>query len=167
MKRTMTAVCLLFFLAFGAASMAWGSQQGEPQNRQRLRERISDLYLLRLTRALELTEEQTARIYPLLTRAEKDKAELQRRMSAGLQALRAHLAQDRPKEETLILLTNGVREAREDIRRIEAEVDAALDDVLTPLQRARYVVFTVEFLRGTWENLERARGLRAPLKRTP
>ena len=75
----------------------------------RLRERISDLYLLRLTRALELTEEQTARLYPVLTRAEKEKADLQRRMGLDLRDLRAELAKTPPKEATALLLADRIR----------------------------------------------------------
>ena len=67
-------------------------RRGDPQARTRLRENISDLYLLRLTRALDLTEEQTAKLYPFLTRVEKEKAELQRRMGPDLRDLRGELA---------------------------------------------------------------------------
>jgi Spy/CpxP family protein refolding chaperone len=162
------ALAVILVLGFGLGTVfAAGGGQAEPPGRARLRERIGDLYLLRLTRALELTEDQTAKLYPLLTRAEKDKAELQRRLDLDMRDLRAQLAKARPKEEDLALLTSSVREAREGIRRIEADVDAALERVLTPLQKARYLVFTADFLRSVGENLERIRGLRAPLKRTP
>lgn len=162
------ALAMILVLGFGLGTVfAAGGGQAEPQGRARLRERIGDLYLLRLTRALELTEDQTAKLYPLLVRAEKDKAELQRRLNLDMKDLRAELARERPKEEALFLLTKGVRETRLEIRRIDDGVEAALDRVLTPVQKARYLVFTVDFLRSVGENLERARGLGAPLKRSP
>jgi Spy/CpxP family protein refolding chaperone len=164
-KQALAAVLILGF-ALGAVPAAGGGQAGTPA-RARVRERIGDLYLLRLTRALDLTEDQTAKLYPVLTRAEKDKAELQRRLNLDMRDLRAELAKARPEEETLARLTAGVREARDGIRRLETEVDAALDRVLTPLQKARYLVFTADFLRSVGENLERIRGLRPALKRTP
>jgi len=165
-KQATAAVLILVFLA-GAALAAPGRGQAGVQARNRLRERISDLYLLRLTRALDLTEDQAAKLYPLLVRAEKDKVELQRRMAVDLRDLRTELAKGQPREETLLLLTDRIRQAREETRRIDADVDASLDRALTPVQKARYVVFAVDFLRSVGENLERARGLRAPLKRTP
>ena len=106
--RLAIAAGLAAALALGAWSASWGGQAGDPQTRPRLRERISDLYLLRLTRALDLTEEQTAKLYPLLTRAEKEKAALQRKMSLDLRGLRAELDKAQPREGTLLLLTNGV-----------------------------------------------------------
>jgi hypothetical protein len=161
------AAGLALWLGWGGGAAAWAGQAGDPQTRARLRERISDLYLLRLTRALDLTEAQTAKLYPLLTRAEKDKAEIQRLLGLDLRKLRDELDRERPKEETLLLLTSGIRQAREDVRRLDVEVEAALDRVLTPLQRARYVIFSVDFLRAVGENLERARAGRGALKRTP
>ena len=167
MKRH--ALAMILVLGFGLGSVfaaSWGGQ-AEPQGRARLRERIGDLYLLRLTRALDLTEDQTAKLYPLLVRAEKDKAELQRRLNLDMKDLRAELSKERPKEDALFPLTSGVWEKRREIRRIDDDVEAALDRVLTPVQKARYLIFTVEFFRSVGENLERARGLRAPLKRSP
>jgi Spy/CpxP family protein refolding chaperone len=167
MKKYAPVACLSLLLAFGPWSMARSSQQGDPQARLRLRENISDLYLLRLTRALELTEEQTAKVYPVLTRVEKDKADLQRRMGQDLRDLRAELAKSRPDDEKVLDLAARIREARRTIRQKDNEVEDALDGVLTPVQKGRYLVFTVDFLRGLGENLERARGLRVPIKRTP
>lgn len=167
MKKKALVAALILAISFGPALAAPGRGQAGGQARNRLRERISDLYLLRLTRALDLTEEQTARLYPLLTRSEKDKAELQRRMGEDLRDLRAELARVVPREETLLLLTDRITQDRAETRRIEAEVDAALERALTPLQKARYVVFTVDFLRGVGEDLGRARGRLVPLKRTP
>jgi len=169
MKRTTSAACLFLLMstAFGAAAPAWGSPQGEPQNRLRLRRNISDLYLLRLTRALDLTEDQTAKIYPLLIRVEKEKAEVQQRMGQDLRDLRAELAGPRPGEARVLELARKVREARRAVRQKDAEVEEALESVLTPVQQGKYLLFTVDFLRGALENLGRAGGQRPPLKRTP
>ena len=47
------------------------------------------------------------------------------------------------------------------------EVEGILDGVLTPFQKARYLIFKVDFLRSIGQNLDRARGLKGPIKRTP
>ncbi|MGZ5422994.1 MAG: hypothetical protein ACXWGZ_00340 [Candidatus Aminicenantales bacterium] len=85
----------------------------------------------------------------------------------GVRARPAELAKTPPGEADLPGLVDRIREARRAIRRKDEEVEAALDGVLTPVQRARYLIFNVEFLRSVGENLGRARGTRAPFKRTP
>ncbi len=158
---------LALALALGAFASAQGSHQGDPQARMRIRENISNLYLLRLTRALELSEEQTAKLYPVLTRVEKEKAGIQRRMGLDLRDLRAELAKPGAGERRVLELVARIMEARSAIRQKDDEVEGVLDGVLTPFQKARYLIFTVDFLRSIGENVERARGLRGPIKRTP
>jgi Spy/CpxP family protein refolding chaperone len=167
MKRQALIGIFILGIFLGTLAAAQAGGQGEPQAQTRLRERIGDLYILRLTRALELTEEQTAKIYPLLVRAEKDKAGLQRRLGLDMRELRNELARPRAGEGRLLELVAGIRTSRQAIRELDDEVEAVLDGLLTPLQKARYLVFTVEFLRSVGENLDRARGLRAPVKRNP
>ena len=161
----------MVILGLCLAGVVWSAPprglQGEPQVRSRLRDNISDLYLIRLTRALELTEDQTARLYPLLTRAEREKSAIQGRMGADLKDLRRELAGSPVEEGRILELVARIREARRAIRAKEDEVDAVLERSLTPVQRGRYIVFTVEFLRSVGENLQRARGQRAIIKRIP
>jgi Spy/CpxP family protein refolding chaperone len=166
-KKFLPVALMVLGLVAGARSMAYAMPQEESPTRTRLRENISDLYLLRLTRALELTEEQTARVYPQLTRIEKVKAGLQRQMGLDLRELRAELTKSPAGEATVLRLVTRIREARRAIRQKDDEVESFLEGVLTPIQKARYIIFTVEFLRNVGENLQRARGLRAPIKRTP
>lgn len=167
MKKYAPAAVLVLVLALGTWAPAQSALQGDPQARMRLRENISNLYLLRLTRALELTEEQTAKLYPFLTRVEKEKAVIQRQMGLDLRDLRAELAATPTGEERILALVARIRETRRAIRAKDNEVEDVLDGVLTPMQKARYLIFTVDFLRSIGENLERARGLRGAIKRTP
>lgn len=167
MKKRAPASAFVLVLALGTLAPAQGSFQGDPQARMRIRENISNLYLLRLTRALDLSEEQAAKLYPLLTRVEKEKAGIQRRMGQDLRDLRAELAGSEAGERKVLELVARIREARSAIKRKDDEVEGVLDGVLTPIQQARYLIFNVDFLRSIGENLERARGLKGPLKRTP
>jgi len=167
MKKSAPAAAFVLVLALGTLAPAQGSLQSDPQARMRIRENISNLYLLRLTRALDLTEEQTARLYPLLTRVEKEKAETQRRMGLDLRDLRAELVKAGAGEQRVLELVARIKEARSAIRQKDDEVEGVLDGVLTPVQKARYLIFTVDFLRSIERNLERARGLKGPIKRTP
>ncbi len=167
MKKSAPAAVFVLVLVLGTLAPAQGALQSDPQARMRIRENISNLYLLRLTRALDLTEEQTARLYPLLTRVEKDKAVIQRRMGLDLRDLRAELANTGAGGQRVLELVARIKEARSAIRQKDDGVDGVLDGVLTPVQKARYLIFTVDFLRSIERNLERARGLKGPIKRTP
>jgi Spy/CpxP family protein refolding chaperone len=157
MTKSFLANALVLILALGAWPTAAAAQSGPPQERARLRERLSDLYLVRLTRALELTEEQTAKLYPVLTRAEKEKAALQRQMGLDLRSLRDEMAKTPPGDQAVLELVGRIQEARRAIRRKDEEVDAVLEAVLTPVQRGRYVIFSVDFLRSMGESLGRIR----------
>jgi hypothetical protein len=114
-----------------------------------------------------LPEEQAARRYPLLTRSEKEQSALQSRMGADLQDLRRELAGTSVNEGRILELVARIREARRAVRVKEEETEAVLEGSLTPLQRARFVVFQVEFLRSVGENLQKARGQRPFIKRNP
>ncbi|HDT14492.1 MAG TPA: hypothetical protein ENO03_09120 [Candidatus Aminicenantes bacterium] len=164
--RRPLAAGIFLALLLGVIPAARGGQQADPQVRARLRERVQHLYLLRLTRALDLTEDQAAKIYPLLVRVEKDKAELQRQMSLDLGGLRRELAKAAPAEDAVLRLASRVSDARRAIRRMDEEVEDALDAVLIPVQKARYLLFTVEFLRNIGENLGRGGAGRPGVKRT-
>ena len=169
MKTKHLAVAgLILCLGLGIPAGLAGRPAGDPQARLRLRERISDLYLLRLTRALELTEEQTAKLYPVLTRVEKEKAEPPARHGPRSPGPPGGAGQDAaPGRGRSSAWSRGSGEARRAIREKDDEVEAVLERVLTPVQRARYLVFTVDFLRTVGENLDRARGGPGPHKKNP
>lgn len=157
----------LFCLLLTTLASAQGGLQGDPQARMKLRENISTLYLLRLTRALELNEEQTGKLFPVLIRIEKEKAEAQRRMNLGLMDLKAALEEGRTGEARIVGLVGRIQEDRRAIRQKDEEAEAALDAVLTPAQKARYLIFTVEFYRTIGRQLERARQMPPAVKRRP
>lgn len=167
MKSGRTFAAAILLLALGPLAMAQGVGQGDPQMRMRLRENISTLYLLRLTRALELSEDQTSRLFPVLTRIEREKAEMQRRMNVDLLALREALARPGKDEGRLLELVARIREERRAIREKDDDTEAVLEEVLSPVQKARYLIFTVEFYRTLGHQLERARQMKPAVKRRP
>ncbi|HVP91599.1 MAG TPA: periplasmic heavy metal sensor [Terriglobales bacterium] len=152
------AIVLAAAVLMGAA--AAGALLGQPQNRARLRDNINTLRLLRMTQALELTEGQTAKLFPVLTRIDREKSELQNRMSAAIRELRAALDRTPVREADVLTLVQRVRGLRESVRQKDAEFDAALDENLTPVQKGRYLIFLVDFARGLGEKLNQARQAR-------
>jgi Spy/CpxP family protein refolding chaperone len=158
MNRRKIVAVLLFCLILGTRALAQ-VPQGDAQVKSRLRNNINTLRLLRLTEALNLTEDQTAKLFPALTRIDSAKLELQRQMGTEIQDLRVYLSKGDVRNEELLGRVKTIKELRQQIRAKDEEVDAVLDANLTPVQKAKYMLFLVDFARGLGETLNRARGL--------
>lgn len=132
----------------------------------RARENIHRLRLLRMTEALELTEEQAAAIYPAASRVEKEKTEILRQINRGMRDLRERLRGDNPDEDAISDMVKRLKELRMGLLAKDKEFEDFLDTQLTPLQKAKYLIFSAEFYRGLGEQLNRARALTRDKKRT-
>jgi len=159
MKAIRIVAFVLAGVVLGARAQAQPAQ-ADPQVRARLRENINTLLLLRMTEALDLSEEQTAKLFPPLTRIEKEKADLQRRMGIEVRNLRETLQSEPVREPDVLASVKRVRELRQAIREKDEEFDAVVEANLTPVQKGRYVIFLVDFARGLGERLNRARQVR-------
>jgi hypothetical protein len=155
---SVTAVLLLGFIPLA------GQDEGITL-RQQMRENLGTLRILRLTQALNLTEDQAARIYPMINRIEKEKIGIQKELAKDLQNLRRLLRTAIPGESTPDADRDDqchravlkITEYRRAIRTKEDELEAFLEKSLSPLQQARYVIFQIEFNQGLGEALNRAR----------
>jgi Spy/CpxP family protein refolding chaperone len=147
---------LLAVMVLGAWTAA-RSFQGDPQARARLRNNINTLRLLRMTEALDLTDEQTAKLFPALTRIEKEKAELQNRLGIEIRNLRAAINREALREADIMALVNRIKEMRQSIKQKDEAFDAVLDENLTPVQKGKYLIFLVDFARGLGEKLNQVR----------
>lgn len=144
-----------------------------PQERlqQRMRENILTLRLLRMTRALDLTEEQAAKIFPVANRVEREKMQLNRQLGQEIRELRSLLAISSPEEAKIKEKIQKVNELREAIRAKESEFETFLVNNLTVIQRGRYVLFNFDFAQFLGQNLEKVRAMQRnkpqPLKKSP
>ncbi len=168
--KSIVALSLGLIIFSSVVYPAVQEQDNELQERQRLRtrENIVTLMLLRMTRFLELTEDQTAKVYPLMTRVEKEKMMLNQRIARQMQELRMILKEEEPDPEALKLRIEALKELRDELRSRDAEVEAQLQEILTVVQQAKYLVFMNVFFKELRENLERARNIRqkaAPKKK--
>ncbi len=156
-----------FFMALFLSP--WLFAQGtaeDSQVRRKLRQNINTLRMLRMTQALDLTEDQAARIFPVINRVEREKARLQNQMGLALRDLRQALRQVPVDEPRIGDLVRKVYDLRTLTREKESELEACLDENLTPVQKGRYLLFSVDFFRGLDENLRRLREkTRSPIKR--
>jgi Spy/CpxP family protein refolding chaperone len=165
---TLKKTAILFLSLVVLAGLAFASaQDNEMQKRQKVRENLVTLRLLRLTQALDLTEEQTAKIFPSINRIEKEKMDIQKRMSADIRDLRLMINGPTPKEADIEIKYKNVRAAQQSIKDKDAELDEFLEKNLTSIQKAKYLLFQIEFFRVLNDSMDRVRMMRnkPPLKK--
>ena len=155
-----TLLCLLLLGSILSAAV----QDEQPQNRRRARENMRTLWLLRMTRVLELTEEQTAKIFPIVSRIEKEKGEIYLGLGKLVRELRLILREEEPDQKELKNKIDKIKELRNLIKKKDEELEARVEENLTLVQRAKYLMFAANFYRELRENLERARIQRERLR---
>jgi Spy/CpxP family protein refolding chaperone len=146
-------LCLLFLSSILSAAI----QDDQPQNRRRARENMRTLWLLRITRVLELTEEQTAKVFPIVSRIEKEKSEIYQQIGKQVRELRLILKEEEPDQNDLKNKINEIKELRNLIKKKDEELEARMEENLTLIQRAKYLMFAANFYRDLRDNLDRAR----------
>ncbi len=159
MKRQ-TALLTILGLFLTATLAAAQSQPGRwGPNRERLRENLNHLRLLRMTEALDLTEEQTAKIYPFAIRIEKEKAGIVRELGAEMEELRQLVSEANPKDEDLVVRVEAIRQLKRSLQDKDLEFEKFLQANLSEIQIARYVIFQADFNRAMGDRLNRARAM--------
>jgi hypothetical protein len=124
---------------------------------RRGRDNISTLYLLRMVQVLDLTEEQTANIFPRVNRVEKEKREMNRKIGQHLRELRAMVRQQDVNEKELSRIMEEVKELRIQVKNREEELQEFLEENLTVYQQAKHLIFIQDFLKDLREKLNKAR----------
>ena len=149
-------LCLLLLSSILSAAI----QDDQPQNRRRARENMRTLWLLRMTRVLELTEEQTAKVFPIVSRIEKEKSEIHQQMGKQVRELRLILREEEPDQKELKNKINKIKELRNIIKKKDEELEARMEENLTLVQRAKFLMFSARFYRDLREQLDRAKYMR-------
>ncbi len=146
-------LCLLLLSSILSAAI----QDDQPQNRRRGRENMRTLWLLRMTRVLELTEEQTAKVFPIVSRIEKERNEIYKQIGKQVKELRLILKEEEPDQDDLKNKINKIKELRNLIKKKDEELEVRMEENLTLIQRAKYLMFAANFYRDLRDNLDRAR----------
>jgi Spy/CpxP family protein refolding chaperone len=155
-KKLCSIMLAGIFLWSGLALSARSQEQRSP-NRERIRENIHRLRLLRMTEALDLSEEQTAKIYPEASRIEKDKQAILREINREMGRLQEFLTKTDIDDADLSASVAKIKELRRTFQLKDREFEDFLDENLSPLQKAKYLLFSAEFYRGITERLRRSR----------
>ena len=157
-KIALVALAAALLAVIPAAAL--GQEEPAPSPEPRTQENLVTLKLLRLTQALELTEEQTAKIYPIVTRLEKEKHAVLKDLNVEMRSLRDLLGTEKPDEQKILASVDKVGAMRQTVRQKDEELDQFLKKNLTVTQYAKYTLFQVDFNRRLSETLDRARTYR-------
>jgi len=153
---------IIIFLGLSlSALLTWNEavaqERNTPGQMRNLRRNLVTLRALRMTQALELSEEQTAAIFPELSRAEKDKAELQRQLAEEIRNLREKVNSEKTSDGEFEAGVQKIRELRQKIQAREQAFEEFLFSRLTAVQKARYIIFSLDFNRVIMERANRLR----------
>lgn len=133
--------------------------------RQRgVRANINMLRLARMVQALDLTEEQVAKIMPEMNKNEKEKQEIQRALQLNMRDLRLLLRKDNPDEQKITAHLNLIKELKRNQQEKDTEFDKFITENLSLIQQANYIIFSQEFYQGLQEKLNNARRTQQKLK---
>ena len=154
-KRALVVVAMTLFLG-GLVLFAQTPDQ-KPSERQRVRENIHRLRLLRMTEALDLSEEQVAKVYPAASRLEKGKADILKAIEGEVRVLREFLEESSPDEARLSSAVAKIKELRLNLQEKDREFEDLLEQNLNTVQRAKYALFSADFYKRVATGLKRAR----------
>jgi Spy/CpxP family protein refolding chaperone len=154
-KRSLVVLALMFLM--GGLVLSAQPRDLKLSARLRIRENIHRLRLLRLTEAVDLSEEQAAKVYPAASRLEKDKAGILKAIENEMGVLKALLVNESPDEARLSAGMAKIKELRLSLQAKDREFEDLLEQNLNPVQRAKYVLFSAQFYRHVAAGLRRAR----------
>jgi Spy/CpxP family protein refolding chaperone len=120
-----------------------------------------------MTQALDLTEEQTARIFPVVNRIEKEKRRLNRELVRNLRELRAILQEQDYTQEQLVDRIAAIKKLRMAVKSKEAEFEGFMEEVLSVEQQAKFLIFFQDFFRRLQQHLDEARKMRQKQQKQP
>ena len=151
MKKNIVKILLLLFIMCGFTAQGLAEPPGyldEPptkEQRAMVRKRIETLKMWKLTKALDIDETTSAKLFPLLNRYDKRKAEIHQNIRKGMMEMRMSLKENRTEglQNTLAML----EENHKALQSINDEEWAEMKKVLTVEQQAKFILFKQEFDR--------------------
>jgi len=156
MKKITLTLFIVLLAGAAIAQPAPRSRHDRPDFDRPPREMLEGFRLFKLTEELELSEEQTAKIYPLIAEMNKERDENHEAVEAKLKALKEMLAQDKVDARASAEAAMEIHAMRGEWMQRHHAMQAELLDLLDDGQKAKYVLFDKQFdrhLRGVKERI--------------
>ncbi|MBI5043117.1 MAG: hypothetical protein HZC10_04660 [Nitrospirae bacterium] len=161
MKREVFKILLSIILLLGLAanSMAEPPEDFDrppsKEQMEKIRERIETLRMWRLTEAINLDEKSSAKLFPLLKKFDKKRAEVENAQREGMRELRQLLKEKR--ETQLKGLLERLEKSHKELQKLKEEEWVELKNILTIEQQAKFIIFQQEFDRDIRKIIAEAR----------
>jgi len=162
MNRMAVATAALLLTAFlSGAWAAAGDGMEQPPSREQMekvRERVETLRMWRLTKALDLDEKTSSRLFPVLNRFDRKRHELEQSLRDGMRDLREAVREGR--DSALKGILDRLEQNHREMQRLNEEERAELKRLLSVRQQAAFVIFQQEFQQDIRRMIEETRGRR-------
>ena len=157
------ALTALLFCPFEAAFAQNPNRDiRRPAKRKEVKQLVDNMYIWKLTEALDLSEEQATKIFPRLNKARKEKRELAKEADELMRKLKDVLKEETAEEaETILKETVAeLKELRRAVKEKEEEEIKILEENLSVEQQAKLILFQRTFRKKIGHMVERAREFR-------
>ncbi|MBW2038642.1 MAG: hypothetical protein JRI46_03470 [Deltaproteobacteria bacterium] len=136
------------------------SREERPMNRERaeeLKKRVELIWMWRLTEELELTEEEGAKLFPLLRKYEEKKRRLREERKRLFWELNRIVEKGEVSEGALKEAVKALEENDRDLQKVKGEGFNELKKILPVKKQAKYIIFQENFRREIHGLIERAK----------
>ncbi len=147
MHKVFRGILFLLILSLGMA-------MAHPLGQEKKLRDFEALKLWKLTQALDLTEDEAAKLFPLLKRYSRERHQLLREYRQALRELHKLLREDAPEDR----LREKISEVESYIKRMDQLRQREWEQVkgiLSVEKQARYLLFLDRFYRDFWRILRR------------
>lgn len=128
------------------------------------REMLDTMMIWKLTKALDLTEEQSLRVFPKIQALQKARKEVFQEKMRRYRDLSKQLRDDPKNEEAIRIKIAAIRDHEADFRAKEARLKEEIAGHLSLRQQAEMILFEERFPREVRHTLEDIRKGTAPSK---
>ncbi|HTG01482.1 MAG TPA: periplasmic heavy metal sensor [Nitrospirota bacterium] len=136
----------------------WGPGSG-PQ-REEVRRKIETIRIWRLTEALKLDETTAAKLASIMSSLDQQRTEVRREQREAVRTLRVLLKAPKPDDAKLQVALDKLEACHGTIQALRNKEIAAIRELLTTRQQARYVIFQTDFMQDMRKMIINARGSR-------
>lgn len=137
------------------------AQPGPPERREEIRERLQTIKKWRLVETLDLSEDQTTKLFPRMNAIDDEVAAFNRERVELLKDLEAMLRLE-ANEDELQAKMDALEELEKAHHEKMRELREAVMDVLTVKQQAQYLIFEQRFEEHLRQMLQEYRDNRRP-----
>jgi len=165
----------ILILCAALAPAAWGRprpQEGPRPMQEDIQETVEIYMIAKMRRALDLTDEQSHTIIPLVESLNNSRREFGRQRRALIHRLRPLVEEERPDEKEIARLLEQLESIDSEFRRTEQKTRDEIRGNLSPVQQAKFLFFQDRFRQEMQDRLRRlrddpGRGPGGPMDRRP